>query len=354
MMRVGVTGAGILGQVTALRLLNAGHQVSLFDPGDPPGQLSCSRVGAGMLAPHAEVDMAEALILTLGKDSVARWKAIIGQLKDPVYLQSEGTLIIAHPQDANELERFKRSYRDKTGSTDSLQELNAEQTSILEPSLAGRFHPSIYLHQEGHISSTELLPSLTKTLTEKGIYWHQAVVTKITPNFIVADRAKYTFDWVVDCRGMGAKEDYPTLRGVRGELLWLKAPEVKLNRPVRLMHPRHPIYIVPRLNNLYVIGASIIESDDNTAISVQTTLELLSAVYSLHPGFSEARVIHTATHSRPAFPDNLPKIFHQPGLIAANGLFRHGYLLAPLLSDMIYLLIEGRKPEEAHGIITSG
>ena len=38
----------------------------------------------------------------------------------------------------------------------------------------------------------------------------------------------------------------PDLRGVKGEMLVLRCPDVSLRRPVRLLHPRIPLYVVPR------------------------------------------------------------------------------------------------------------
>jgi glycine oxidase len=139
------------------------------------------------------------------------------------------------------------------------------------------------------------------------------------------------FDLVIDCRGMGAKEDLRDLRGVRGELLYLHAPEVNLSRPVRIMHPRFSIYIVPRADHVYVVGATAIESDDAGAITVRSALELLSAAYTVHSGFAEGRLIETSVSCRPGFPDNHPRILIDDGHIAINGLYRHGFLISPAL-----------------------
>ena len=125
------------------------------------------------------------------------------------------------------------------------------------------------------------------------------------------------------------------LRGVRGELLHLHAPEVTLHHPIRLAHPRYPLYIVPRSDQLFVVGATEIESNDAGSITVRSALELLSAAYSMHSGFSEGRLVETCVDCRPAFPDHLPRITCEPGLIRVNGLYRHGFLLAPLLVEKV-------------------
>jgi len=141
------------------------------------------------------------------------------------------------------------------------------------------------------------------------------------------------FDWVFDTRGLGAQHEVANLRGVRGEVFWLEAPEVNITRPTRMLHPRYKIYIVPRPNNRYIIGATEIESEDKSPMSVRSSLELLSAVYSMHSGFAEARIVNMVTNCRPTLRDNLPTIIQDKKLTRINGLYRHGYLLAPAVIE---------------------
>jgi len=122
----------------------------------------------------------------------------------------------------------------------------------------------------------------------------------------------------------------------------------------RMMHPRYKIYIVPRGNGCegidleyckecklsqttgykrYIVGATEIESEDDSPISVRSNMELLSALYTVHPSFGEARVVNSETNCRPAFKDNLPRIENETGLTRINGLYRHGYLLAPAIVE---------------------
>jgi glycine oxidase len=43
---------------------------------------------------------------------------------------------------------------------------------------------------------------------------------------------------------------------------------------------------------------------------------------------------------RPAFPDNLPRILVEGDKIAVNGLYRHGFLLAPALAELTLNYVE--------------
>ncbi len=165
------------------------------------------------------------------------------------------------------------------------------------------------------------------------LHWH----SPRTPQQVLADNGGAAsgariFDW----RGLGARAQWPQLRGVRGEVLRLHAPEVVLQRPTRLLHPRHPIYLAPKPGGMVVVGATEIESDDLSPASVRSVLELLGAAYAVHPGFAEARIVEVATQVRPALPDNLPALaIGSDGSLGINGLYRHGYLVAPALLDAV-------------------
>lgn len=137
---------------------------------------------------------------------------------------------------------------------------------------------------------------------------------------------------VVDCWGPQAIGEIEGLRGVRGEMLYLETGDVTLSRPVRLLHPRHPLYIVPRGNGLFMLGATMIESDDDGPITARSMMELLNTAYALHPAFAEARIIETGTGIRPAFPDNVPRLVETAEGLAVAGMHRHGFLMAPALA----------------------
>ena len=144
-------------------------------------------------------------------------------------------------------------------------------------------------------------------------------------------------DVTVDCRGLAARDRVPDLRGVRGEMLVLRCREVALTRTVRLLHPRFPLYVVPRAREtggegIYMVGATSIESASRSPVSARSLMELLGAAYALHPAFGEAEVVEIGVDARPAFPDNLPRAWREGDRVLVNGLYRHGFLLAPAMA----------------------
>ena len=61
----------------------------------------------------------------------------------------------------------------------------------------------------------------------------------------------------------------------------------------------------------------------------------MSAAYALDPAFGEAEILALGAGVRPAFPNNRPRIIPSRGYIYVNGLYRHGFLLAPVLAELV-------------------
>ena len=344
-----IAGGGLMGRLLAVALAKEGAQVDLFDKGGPNGAHAAARIAAAMLSPLAESAITEDSVVRMGLHSLPRWKELIADLSNPVYFQQVGTLILWHRQDASEAERFAAHLDKNCRSNADLsepQKLNNEALRELEPGVADRFTQGLYLPNEGQLDNRQLLDALASELTllKVNCHWH----TEIDPSEL---RKQTGYKAVIDCRGTGAKEAWSTgdksnnLRGVRGEVIRLYAPEVKLRRPTRLIHPRYPIYIAPKENDVYVVGATEIESDDLSEMSVRSAMELLSAVYTVHSGFAEARILEMATHCRPSLKNNLPEIrsIRNKGLadlIMINGLYRHGFMISPAVLDCALELLE--------------
>jgi glycine oxidase len=318
----------------AVSLAREGHSVELFDRGGPDASKSAAHVAAAMLAPLAESVESEPLVVSLGQASLERWPELLATLPEPVFFQQSGTLIVWHAQDRDQAAQFGRRlhrFDDQLPPEGWARELSGAEIAAVEPALGQRFARGIYLPKEGQLDNRALLSALGSALVEAGVRlrWH----TEAEPEHIRAD-------WVIDCRGLGAKPSWPTVRGVRGEVVRVHSPEVALSRPIRLLHPRYPIYIAPKPDGVYVIGATQIESEDTSPTSVRSALELLSALYSVHPAFGEARILEMVTQCRPTLPDNLPEIrWDGERLIRINGLYRHGYLMGPAVMDAALGLI---------------
>ena len=333
-MHIGIAGVGLVGRVLALNLLRLGHTLTLFDEDLAYGDKAAGMTAAGMLAVFAELETAESVIFEHGNRSISLWPALLEQVGIPEAYQQKGSIITAHPQDYNELEHFIDTLQAKVEEASEIKRLDRRELTQLEPDLE-QHAKAFFIPQEGQVDAQKFMKASSDyLLSHPRVTWNQETkVDEVSKNGIRIDDTYQTFDWVFDTRGLGANEQVKDLRGVRGEVIWLDAPEVHIERPTRMLHPRYKIYIVPRENNRYVIGATEIESEDMSPVSVRSSLELLSAVYSMHSGFGEARIVKMLSNCRQTLRDNLPSIERGKKITRINELYRHGYLLTPAIVE---------------------
>jgi len=313
---VSIIGAGIAGAWQALLFAQSGRDVTLHERSDATMTQSTSHWAGGMLAPYCEAETSEPAIVRLGLRSLELWRAHFPQTP------FNGSLVVAHARDRADFERFARL-------TCGHRRLDAAEVTELEPSLEGRFRDGLFYADEGHVEPRRVLPELHAHFTAAGG----------TIKFNSDARPDKLDGNVIDCRGLAARDTQPELRGVKGEMILIETDEIELSRPVRLIHPRWPLYVIPRGGNRFMLGATSIESEDN-GVSVRSALELLGAAYAVHPAFAEARIVEFGSGLRPAFPDNLPRIAVHNQRIAVNGLYRHGFLLAPALAELTLGYVE--------------
>ncbi|PRD43248.1 glycine oxidase ThiO [Phyllobacterium phragmitis] len=324
-MRITIIGAGVAGLTCAIAFSERGFDVTVVARSERIGADSCSWYAGGMLAPWCEGESAEEPVVRLGQQALDWWESHVD------CVEREGTLVLSHTRDASELMRFSRR-------SSAYETVDAGRIEALEPDLAGRFRQGLFFPGEGHLDPRKALEQLAETLRRRGVRLQLGTDM---------DKAAIQSDFTVDCRGRAAKDALTDLRGVKGEMIIIRSNEVNLSRPVRLLHPRIPLYVVPRGDGVYMVGATMIESDAGRRISVRSVLELLGAAFALDPAFGEAEILETGVDARPAFPDNLPRIRRRGQTLYVNGLYRHGFLLAPALARMaIEAVIDPTKTPE--------
>ena len=321
-LAITVVGAGITGLWQALTLARAGHRVRLMEASGEPFAEAASRFAGAMLAPYCEAEAAEPVVRELGLQSLAIWRRTYPGIID------KGTLVVAGARDRAELVRFARM-------TEGFETLDAEGVDALEPGLDGRFAAGLYYRDEAHMAPAPAMSFVLEAARAAGA------------DVVLGQRwsgGRAGSDYVIDCRGLAARDELPRLRGVRGERVVVRTSEVRLERAVRLLHPRQPLYVVPWPDDHFMIGATVIESEDKGPATVRSALELLGAAYALHPAFGEAEIVELGAGVRPAFPDNVPKIIVRGQTIYVNGLYRHGFLMAPALAVVVADMLAGGEP----------
>ena len=314
-----ILGAGVCGLAVAAALLGRGAKVALVDPSGAPGKHACSWWAGGMLAPECEGLSAEPEVVQQGQ-LAADWWALQG-----AEVQRKGTLVLALGRDQSELKTFARR-------VPKANWLGKAGVAEKEPQLAGSYSKALFVSNEAHLDPRATLQSLFERLTGGGVTF--------------SSKTERIQGQIIDCRGLAARDQLSDLRGVKGEMLVVRCKDVELHRLVRLLHPRFPLYIVPRGKGVFMLGATQIESGDRSKATLRSVSELINAAYALHPVFGEAELLEIGVDARPAFPDNQPRIRHTQDRTYVNGLFRHGFLLAPALAEMAAeLVMNGTTPE---------
>jgi glycine oxidase len=305
-MRVTVVGAGVVGLTAAFELCERGAAVEIVERSAHLGETACSWCAGGMLAPWCEGESAPDEVVERGALALDWWARRVPDVA------RNGTLVVAAPRDVGEIERF-------AARTQHHERVDEARIGALEPDLAGRFRKGLFFAGEGHLDPRAALGALRDRLAERGVRIRIGV----------AAAASSLEGVVLDCRGFAARDELEELRGVRGEMVILRTREIRLTRPIRFLHPRIPLYVVPRADGLFMVGATMIESAERGAVTARSAIELLSAAYALHPAFGEAEIVETRADVRPAFPDNLPRLIQRGATTYLNGFYRHGFLLSP-------------------------
>ncbi|WP_336279003.1 FAD-dependent oxidoreductase [Bartonella sp. CB175] len=316
MKKILIKGAGVGGLTVAFMLQQKGVSVTVSAPPHSPIG-TASWYAGGMLAPYCERENTEQIVEDLGIQAVQWWSEIL-----PNLVEQKGTLVVAPMRDMIELERF-------SAHTHNHRTINNTEIALLEPDLAERFNCALFYESEAHIDPRKALITLKENLIKNGAY------------FVDIEVSETNFDIIIDATGIARLKKDKNIRGVRGEMLLVRSTDIKISRPIRLLHPRIPLYIVPRQDNIFMVGATMIESDFNGAISVRSMMELLNAAYTLHPAFSEAEIIESGVGIRPSYPDNFPHVYKHDNHIFINGFYRHGFLLSPeMAKQAIKLALE--------------
>ena len=331
-----IIGAGVAGLCLASELMRRGQPVELHDYQDTPGPHACSWWAGGMLAPFCEGETAEEPVVRFGSEAAGWWQ------QNGVEISKQGSLVLALGRDQKELDRFARR-------TLQHQPADAAMIAELEPALANRHRRGLFFETEAHLTPRDALAKLRDNLAQQGVN-----ITRVQPADTATNddqqpqrqRQQQPAGMTIDCRGLAAADQLHDLRGVKGEMLVLRCPDITLNRPIRLLHPRFPIYIVPRGDGVFMLGATQIESADRGRVTARSVMELLNAAYALHPTFGEAEIVEIGVDARPAFADNLPRIRRRGQTVFVNGLFRHGFLLAPAVARMTAdYILQNQRPE---------
>jgi glycine oxidase len=348
-----VVGAGAIGAAVAWRCAQRGLSVTTVDP--EPGR-GAWHTAAGMLAPITELHYAETPLLRLNLDSLARYPGFTAELADATglptgYLEC-GTVEVAWDGADLAALRDLQAFGTGLGLTSSL--LTGRELRSLEPALAAGLPGGLLAESDHQVDPRLLHAALLAATDALGVRTMVGTATVDVQGgravgVVLADGTRLGAGtvvlaagaWSQHCAGVPA-EFAPPVRPVKGQTLRLRLPGApRMDHVVRGRVKGVPVYVLPRADGEYVVGASSEETGFDQTPRAGAVYELLRDAQSLLPELGEAVLAEVCTGLRPGSPDNAPLVGPSglDGLVHATGHFRNGILLSPVTADGVAELI---------------
>lgn len=341
-MKVAIVGAGLIGRLTALELVKAEHSVTLLESHSFDHTQNTAAISAAMVSPLSESLHVPEEVVRLGFRSCKLWPQILNTLQslDPehqnVSYQTHGTIAVSFPGEQEcLLAHFKRLQTAVPEHLEHIRMLYNDEVTDIEPELM-RFETGVFLANEANICNAQFLESTARALRKyASIVDHWSLKGDAT-------ELQQQYDWVVDCRGAGAvglathaEDSAHSLTAIRGEVLRVKSAEVNLLRPLRIIRSRYTVYIAPKPDHLFVVGATDSDKQGSRSVTVRSSLDLLSALYAVHPGFADAEIVAAVAGQRAHYSHLVPSINQFENILSLNGLNRQGWLAGPAMVEQL-------------------
>ena len=401
-----VIGAGIIGASTALRLVQAGHRVTILDPGPPGGPQAASHGNGAFLSPASIIPMSApglwrkvpGYLLDPTGALTIRWRhlprlmpwllrflaagwtparvertaAALSQLLQrapdrhqaqaeaigrPDLIRREGLIYAFADRAAFEADGFSWGLRRKFGV--QMRELDATELHARVPALAPLYHFGILLTEGGHcLSPGGYVAALVEAACARGAELHPLAAT----GFEIVDgklRAVRTGEGAIPCdaaviaSGVRSKSlartagDRVPMESERGYYVEIADPAVAVEIPV--MPQDGKMANVMTTSGLRASGQVELASDD-AAPDWRRADILLGHLKRTWPGLNDPRTDRSVRRwqgNRPSTPDGKPVICTARGCGQIVHAFGHGHIglaSAPMTAEIVAALIEGRAP----------
>jgi glycine oxidase len=349
-----IAGGGLIGGSIALELARAGLRVGVFDRQEPG--LEASWAGAGILSAAPE-NPGMIPAVPLCKASLALYPEFVAMVEETsgqrAGFRPKGTIEALFSRDARaELSTLIALHH---GLGLKAEPLRAEDARELEPALSEEMEAGVLRPDEAAVDNRALTRAVLEAARRSGAeIFSNCGVESIWRDRdkhhrcagLVLQNEKVEAAWTIIAAGcfsagLEGVEAYAPVRPAKGQMVALRAEELKIERVLW----SEKTYLVPRNDGRILAGATVEYVGFDKGTTAGGIEKILSAAIELAPGLAAARIDETWAGLRPDSPDHLPILgpTDLDGLLIATGHFRSGILLAPITAKLMREWITERR-----------
>nr|WP_276081849.1 glycine oxidase ThiO [Methylobacterium sp. GC_Met_2] len=357
---IAIVGGGLIGLSIAWRLARAGHSVTVLER-ETIGA-GASLAATGMLAPAAEHEPGSDPLLPLALDSLRRWPAFRDALEADAGLsidyRPDGTLVLAVGRDEVERLRFRYDLQRRSGLDATW--LSGSEVRRLEPGLRPSITAGVHCPMDHQVDPCRVMAALAEACRRAGVSLiEHAPVTALdwsggrVAGLHVGEHAIRS-GTVILASGAWSGEggllpetlSLP-VRPLKGQSLALRT--TRRTGTLGRMVWTEQVHMAPKSDGQLIVGATVEDCGFRPGVTAGGLYALLEGARRVLPGIEEMDVEAVWSGYRPTSDDDAPIIDTlAPGLVAATGHHRNGYLLAPVTADAVAELVtNGALPEVA-------
>ena len=357
---VAIVGGGLIGLSIAWRLARAGRSVVVLER-ETIGA-GASLAATGMLAPAAEHEPGSDPLLPLALESLRRWPAFRDDLEAEagrrIDYRPDGTLVLAVGRDEVERLRFRYDLQRRSGLDAAW--LPGSEVRRLEPGLRPSVTAGIHCPLDHQVDPRLVMDALAEACRRAGVVLAEGTpVTALdwsggrVAGVRCGDRA-VAAEVVVLASGAWSGEGGLLPEALTLPVRPLKGQSLALRTTARTgglgrMVWTEQVHMAPKSDGQLIVGATVEDCGFRPGVTAGGLYALLEGARRVLPGIEEMEVEAVWSGYRPTSDDDAPILDAlAPGLVAATGHHRNGYLLAPVSADAIAELVtRGALPDVA-------
>ncbi len=344
-----IVGGGIVGCMTAMALVDAGHRVTIVERNQIASQTSgeSSWAGGGIVFPLLPWMYSEP-VNQLTSYGATSYQQICARLERetglPTGFINSGFLLLPPYDQTSAIhwcEKHQQAYEFLDEVDSRLAQNHLTQSSLWMPEVSQVRPPYLmnalrqWLVQNDVtlLERTELSP-LNETMPLKA--WKTLDGVEIKADKFLVTSGAWSFQLLKTVAGQ------LNIKPMRGQIL-LYQPDQNLKQIVY----KDGFYMIPREDGYLLAGSTLEDVGFDTSVTDDVKAELAAKAEAIMPALKGLPIIKHWSGLRPGTPENLPVISAHPqieNLYLNTGHFRYGLTMAPASARLISELMTGQAP----------